>query len=169
MVLRIPRRPDAGLRWNAYEISTVDLEIEGEFNVSESNPYLRRKRNRCTGTQAEKRTAKRLKATLTPASGALDGAKGDMSLGLWLLENKSTVNFSVSLKLDWLLKISQEALEKGKYPALCIQFTHQSGLPRNGGSWVLMPESVFKELQSEVDSSEELERTIKMMESDISE
>lgn len=91
---------------------------------------------------------------MTPASGALDGAKGDMAIGNWLLENKSTVNESVSLKLDWLLKIAQEALEKGKNPGLCIQFTHKAGGPRKGGSWVMISEAAFKELQSEIEQWE---------------
>ena len=113
------------------------------------NPLSRRMNKQCTGTQAERKTSKRLGARLTPASGSLDGAKSDMVLDSYRIENKSTVNASMSLKLDWLLKIKQEALEHGQIPALAVQFTHGNGKPIGGGSWVLLPEQVFHELVEE--------------------
>ncbi len=113
------------------------------------NPFSKRMRKQCTGTKAEKGTAKRLGATLTPASGALEGAKGDMHRGTILMENKSTIKGSMSLKLDWLIKISQEALEKGQTPALALQFTTESGVPVKRGAWVMVPEAVFNEMLGE--------------------
>ena len=111
-----------------------------------SESPLSRRVGKCTGTRAEKRTAKRLGAKLTPASGGLDGAKGDMALPSFLIENKSTVNASMSLKLDWLLKIKQEALERGLTPAVTLQFTSGNGQPLDGGSYVIIEEQVFREI-----------------------
>jgi hypothetical protein len=97
-----------------------------------------------TGRIAEKRLAKDIKARLTPASGA-SSAKGDMVIGEVLVEHKSTINNSMSVKLEWLIKIEGEALATGKTPALVVDFVTPAGQPRNGGRWVMVPERVFKE------------------------
>jgi hypothetical protein len=112
------------------------------------NPYLaRRKRIGESGRRSEKRTAKRLGATLTAASGSTR-AKGDMSLGEFLIEAKSTVNQSMSVQLSWLQKIEREALAVGKTPALTVTFTLPSGgdPPGGAGRWVMIPESTFREI-----------------------
>lgn len=112
------------------------------------SPLDRRIGKRNSGTHgqvAEKRTAKRLAADLTPASGAIDGAKGDMATCDMLIENKATKNASMSLKLDWLQKIAHEAEGKGKQPALAVQFVTTDGKPVRDGAWVMVPEWVFKE------------------------
>lgn len=98
------------------------------------------------GTKAEKRLAKRIGAQLTPASGALDHAKGDMTIGQFRNEAKSTIHDSIRVRLDDLLKISQEALEQGEQPSLTIMFVGQDGRPRPQGSWVLVPEQVYKSI-----------------------
>lgn len=100
----------------------------------------------CAGIKAERKTARRLTASLTPASGSLAGAKGDMTKNDWLIENKSTVKDTLCITHDWLIKISQEALEKLKIPALTFQFTRPDGTPEKRGSWVVIPEELFKEL-----------------------
>lgn len=89
--------------------------------------------------------AKRLGARLTPASGAAN-TKGDAVLGDMLLEAKSTTANSMSLKLDWLIKIASEALLTGRTPALTVTFTNDKGDPHRDGAWVLIPERVFKDL-----------------------
>lgn len=99
-----------------------------------------------SGRRAEKKTAVRLGARVTPASGALDAFKGDFAVKDWLVENKSTVNASMSVKLDWLQKISREAAPNGKTPALAVQFCNEQGEPVPGGRWVMVPEDVFEEL-----------------------
>jgi hypothetical protein len=113
-------------------------------------PVMRRLAKRpvgASGVAAEKRLAKRVGGRLTPASGALSGAKGDVVLPAVLLEAKSTVNDSLSLKLDWLVKIAGEARAVGKDPALAVTFTTGDGRPRAGGSWVLISERRFREME----------------------
>lgn len=104
-----------------------------------------RNRRKPTGTRAEQRTAARLEADLVDASGALEGRKSDMTLRDFRVENKATEADSVRLKLDWLLKIAHEAAETGRTPALTLQFVTGNGKPREGGAWVVIPESVFRE------------------------
>ena len=101
-----------------------------------------------TGRQAESRAAKRLGGSLTRASGNMDSDKGDIELPDFLVENKSTVNGSMSLPHDWLAKVSREALDKTKQPALTLQFTDGTGRPVKFGSWVMIPEQLFEEIQA---------------------
>jgi hypothetical protein len=96
------------------------------------------------GRRAERKTAKRVSGRERPASGARDGYKGDIELPTFLLENKSTQNESLSLKYEWLRKITKEAMCDGKMPALSLHFTDASGNPRDFGTFVLIPEHVFK-------------------------
>lgn len=112
------------------------------------NPYERRRSKKSEtgnrGRAAEAKTARRVKGYLTPASGA-GGVKGDISTDDFLIENKSTVNASMSLKLSWLSKIAHEARGRAKRPALAIQFTDDAGKPVKDGGWVMVRESDFKE------------------------
>jgi hypothetical protein len=98
------------------------------------------------GRLSEKRLGKQLGGRLTPASGAMLGAKGDIDLGSVLLEAKSTILDSLSVKFDWLDKISKEARSVGKTPALAISFVGVSGKPWPDGEWVMLPRDVFKEI-----------------------
>lgn len=98
-----------------------------------------------TGRRAEKHTAKRLGASLVRGSG--NGyLKGDLFTGIIHVEAKSTQRLSISLKWDWLRKITKTGLEQHKTPAVTITFTHGDGTPRTGGTWVLIPEGAFNEL-----------------------
>ena len=110
------------------------------------NPYLKRQQTQRHGQKAEKRAAKRLKGRLTPASGALVGAKGDIVKRRFLIESKATKDASIRVTLAWLDKIAKEALDAGKDPALLIQFVDASGNPWRGSGWVLVPERVFAEI-----------------------
>jgi hypothetical protein len=113
-----------------------------------SDPFTDRQ-NRGThkhGQKSERKTAKRLGGITRPGSGAVAGAKGDILLTDYLVENKSTEHRSISLKLDWLEKISLEAREEGKAPALSIQFVDKAGNSKKRGRWVLIPEDEFNEL-----------------------
>jgi hypothetical protein len=112
-----------------------------------TNPFLRRASGiGASGRQAERKTAKRLGAKLTPNSGAMVSAKGDMKLWRFLIEAKSTVAASIALKLEWLLKISAEARSMGQRPALTVTFTNADGSPIMNGRWVLVPETVYQEM-----------------------
>ena len=113
-----------------------------------TDPFTARQ-NRGThshGQKSERKTAKRLGGTTRPGSGAVDGAKGDINLTEFLVENKCTEHASISLKLSWLDKISLEAREEGKAPALSIQFVDKQGNSKKRARWVLIPEDEFDDL-----------------------
>lgn len=110
------------------------------------SPFLRRRKQGGHGQKAEKKTARRLGASLTPASGAIDGAKGDMAVSDTLIENKATKKLSLILKYEWLLKIAHEAIGKNKEPALTLQFVTEDGKPRPDGAWVCIPERHYREI-----------------------
>ena len=90
-----------------------------------------------------------MKGALQPGSGALAGAKGDIKKDgpiPLLIENKTTLNASYTLKQDVLHKIYQEALESNRTPALAIQFVRTNGASEKRDRWVMIPESTFNEL-----------------------
>jgi hypothetical protein len=110
------------------------------------NPFLRRLDKHKigkAGRASEKRLAKTLQARARPASGAMEGAKGDIDLNDVLLEAKSTTTDSMGLKFEWLSKISREAVREGKSPALMISFVGQDGRPFMNGEWVCVPRHVW--------------------------
>lgn len=112
------------------------------------NPYLARlERHKIgkAGRKAEKKTTKRLGGRAMAASGALDAQKSDFSVGEFRVENKTTINASLGLKLEWLEKITKEALPNGQTPALALQFVTPEGDPVRYGKWVCVPEHVFQE------------------------
>ena len=96
------------------------------------------------GRASEKKLIQELGGRGRPASGALAGAKGDIDLGTILMEAKSTVKDSLSLKLDWLAKITAEARSEGKTAALAITFTRPDGNTVPNGAWVLVPRYVWE-------------------------
>ncbi len=113
------------------------------------SPYFRRRTQHKigkAGRASEKRIIRDLGGRGRPASGAMEGAKGDIDLGKTLMEAKSTTNASIVLKLDWLAKITHEALGEGKTPALAVSFIQPDGAPMRNGEWVLIPMHRFKEL-----------------------
>lgn len=112
------------------------------------SPYMARTGGRIgeTGRKSEDRTAKRLNALKTPASGAT-GAKGDMDLGDFKIEAKSTVKWKAPFSYSEVCKIKHEAIHAGKHPAIAVTFVAVgSGRPRKDGRWILIEEDVFKEL-----------------------
>ena len=114
-----------------------------------TNPYLNRleKRGKVShGKASEKKLAKSIGARLTPASGAIDSAKGDMKVGEFLIESKSTIHGSISLDRDFFLKIVHEAMFTGKTPALTVSFVNGDGTPKKEGEWVCIPLHLFKSM-----------------------
>jgi hypothetical protein len=91
----------------------------------------------------EKKLAKRLGGRRTPASGALDGFKGDIVLNEFLIDDKLTDGKSITVTKDMIMKINREAREAGKSPVLSLSF---KGLGLAGDTWYLIPEHVFREL-----------------------
>ena len=112
-----------------------------------SNPYLdrlARQGKKSHGFAAEAKTSKRLGGSLRPGSGNIEGLKGDFTVDGFLFENKSTIKKSMSIKYEWLDKVSKEALSEGKTAAVSIQFVEADGTPLPGGAWVLVPESYVR-------------------------
>ena len=114
-----------------------------------SNPYLDRleKRGKSShGKASEKKLAKSIGARLTPASGAIEGAKGDFKVSDFLFEAKSTIHDSIKLDKDFFLKITHEAKFTGKTPALSVSFVNGDGSAKKDGEWVCIPLNYFKVL-----------------------
>lgn len=110
-------------------------------------PYLRRSQNKIgeSGRKAERKLTRRLAGRARPASGAMEGAKGDIEIADFLMEAKSTVKDSVTLKFGWLSKIAHEARNMAKRPALAVTFTFPDGTPVRDGAWVMVPLHVWEE------------------------
>lgn len=103
------------------------------------------------GTLSEARVSKKIGGRLTPASGAMEGAKGDFNLDvnedyLFKMECKATNSKSMSLKYEWLCKIRNEALETNRIPALTISFVDPKGRAVPNGDHVVIPLWLFTEL-----------------------
>lgn len=99
------------------------------------------------GKLFEARVAPKLGARLRPNSGAMVGAKGDMTVRDWLVEAKTTTSKTLPLELGWMVKITEEALASGKTPAIMVSFVLPSGrpVPNCESTWVCMPLQVFEE------------------------
>lgn len=113
------------------------------------NPYLDRKAKHAigkAGRKSEARLTKQLGGRARPASGAMDGAKGDIDLGDFLVEAKSTTGKSIGVKFEWLAKIGREARREGKTPALTVTFVTEDGRSVTDGEWCLVPMYVFREI-----------------------
>jgi hypothetical protein len=95
---------------------------------------------------SEKKVSKRLGGKLNPGSGAVGGIKGDIKFEKILMESKATIKDSIAIKLEWLAKISREATDSSRSPALSITYVDQDGEPRKFGKWVMIPEFLFKEI-----------------------
>lgn len=98
------------------------------------------------GLRNERLVAKKLGANTRPASGAIEGMKGDMFTDTHVIEHKSTKGDSLGVKFDWLAKITREARASNKMPLLAINFTTETGNPLPNGEWVAMRLSDFQEL-----------------------
>ena len=112
------------------------------------NPYLRRQSKHVigqAGRASEKKLSRQLGGRMRPASGAVEGAKGDIDLGGVLLEAKSTTGRSIGVTFEWLSKIAGEARSEGKVPALSLSFVRPDGSPLMDGQWVAIPLHVWEE------------------------
>ncbi len=105
------------------------------------NPYLRRRNKHSigkAGRKSEVRLNKKIGGQQTPASGALQGAKGDIRKDDFLIEAKSTTTESFRLERGILCKIAGEAIRVDKIPAVCISFVTGNGKPKVDGEWALI-------------------------------
>jgi len=101
----------------------------------------------------ENRVARVLSGRRQPGSGSSPYAKGDViqksseghSLSKFLVECKQTKHKSLSVKGEWLSKISREAMAAGKEPALQFEI---KGIEDTFAErdWIAIPLSVFKRL-----------------------
>lgn len=100
------------------------------------------------GKAYESHAARKMGARLRPASGAMAGAKGDMVKGQYLMESKSTTSASLTVKLEWLVKITEEAQAQAKTPALLMAFVLPTGrpVPNAEAQWVAVPLQHFLEI-----------------------
>ena len=117
------------------------------------NPYLERQAKAAKnshGGKSEKRVSKAIGSRLTPASGAMRGAKGDglkrSPLGREVIESKSTIHTTMGLDLGWLVKVLHEARGIGGRALLTLSFVTPEGKPRPSGDWVAMPLLDYQEL-----------------------
>lgn len=111
-------------------------------------PYLLRQQQHKigkAGRKSETRLAKALGGRARPASGAMQGAKGDIAFTEFLMEAKSTTSASLGLKHEWLVKIAKEALAVGKRPVLAVSFVLPDGNAIKDGDWCCVPRYVFEE------------------------
>jgi hypothetical protein len=118
-----------------------------------TNPYLERQAKAAKnshGKVSEKRLSQKLGSQLTPASGALRGAKGDSKrlgpMGKELIESKSTTALTLAVDLGWLVKIVHEARGINARPLLTMSFVTPDGKPRPSGDWMAMPMDDYEEL-----------------------
>ncbi len=61
-----------------------------------------------------------------------------------LIESKSTIHKSLSVKHAWLRKIAAEASAQNLRAGLAIQFVDRTGRPVQDGSWIMLQEQTFR-------------------------
>lgn len=76
-------------------------------------------------------------------SGSVHGHKSDASSEDFQIECKQTEKESISIKLEWLDKISREAFGRGRKPLLHIRFLQADGI-MNQKDWILISAKDFK-------------------------
>jgi len=91
--------------------------------------------------QHEKDLAKKLGGRRQPNSGAIGGYKGDIKLKNFLIDSKETEGAVISVNSKDLTKITREAYEDGKEPALVI--TIDKTPISTESEWAVIPLSVF--------------------------
>ena len=111
-------------------------------------------RNR--GQQTERDILKKIGARRQPASGALPGFPNDGVLGKFLIEVKSTQRGSLGIKREWMEALEENAMVRGKIPALVIVFNRPEHKGSTGyanwivdaqiSEWVAVPRRDFEKL-----------------------
>jgi len=116
--------------------------------------YDRAKRSR----KQEQRVADRLGGRRLPANGAKSISrwstskvlntnptqKGDLSCREFHIEHKRTETDTMSIKREWVRKVSEGARFAGKDPAVIVTF-EKRGMPEE--DWVLVPIAVFERMR----------------------
>lgn len=138
---------------------------------SGKNSGMRRRRPRIyedgttpphTPQEQEKTVAKTLGGRAQPGSGSSDYAKGDVLQGVkgavfrfnrFLIECKQTIHASIRIEGKWLAKITREAQQAGREPALHFEI-HGCDDPMVEREWVAVPMSVFRRLFEDEEESD---------------
>lgn len=116
-----------------------------EYEPKRPKPKLfEQEHNNKKSKKQEKRIANKLNGKRQKGSGAIRHHKGDVKTPDLLLEAKRSDKDSISLKKEWLEKISKEALVSGRVPALAIEFGTADIL--TAARWIAVPENFFQEL-----------------------
>ncbi len=113
------------------------------------NPFLKRgckEGKQAHGKKYEKRLSKSIGGKLVPNSGALAGAKGDITFEDFRMECKTTSILTIPLKYDWMCKIAHEARETNTKAAIAFSFVTGDGKSLRDGDWIAVPRRVFDEL-----------------------
>lgn len=94
----------------------------------------------------EEKVSKQLNMKLTKGSGSQIFDKGDLKSEKFLLEEKHTTKLSISIKKHWLQKVREEAGDKNKFWALCIDFIDRDTLDIEE-SGIIISKDLFKLLR----------------------
>lgn len=101
--------------------------------------------NRKTVSAQESHVASAIGGDTVPGSGCGQKFKSDAFSERYQVEAKQTQNMSLSLTVEWLRKISREALRYGRVPMMHIRFLNgYRDLPDK--DWVVIPEREFKRI-----------------------
>lgn len=92
----------------------------------------------------ENRVAKKVGGNRQKASGALPGAKGDVRSVELLTECKRTDKKSISITIEFLQKITQEAGYYNKIPSVSIEIESPPKFVNK--DWILLPAGFVQEL-----------------------
>jgi len=103
-------------------------------------------------TAQESRIASRLGGKRVRGSGASDFSKGDVrdvqAAGIeFLVEAKQTIHASLSIKWEWLRKITAEAQAQNCEPALSIEIKGGKDDPMVDRDWIMVPARVWEKMK----------------------
>ncbi len=104
---------------------------------------------RSRGQKAEKAVLKKIKARPQPASGSLPGMPNDGIKGRYLIEVKSTVKKSISIKRKWIDELEDNAMMRGKIPTLILVFDDPNAGIIPYSEWVTVPLQHYKQLSND--------------------
>lgn len=123
------------------------------INIAQRDKDGRKEPTRFYSKKQENDLAKHFDGERVKNSGATKFAKGDVTLGKWLLEAKTkmTPSKSITIQKEWLEKLTQESLFMGKpHSALAFNFGP------NEKNYYIIDEELFDFLVRHVDDFEEI-------------
>lgn len=123
--------------------SLMDFMREGASDVGLT--VKESKSSHRTVRSHEDHAAEKIGGKRHAGSGAMVGLKSDCSSVEYQLEAKQTEHDSISLKLEWLKKITVEAMGKGKQPVMHIRFLNAP--PGVDKDWMIISDREFERLR----------------------